>query len=103
MFIALIRLFKLIGQIFSGGKFESPDKSASRLAFFILATTPLFFFFGNWLLSSNQPQNNFLPLIIFVAVYCLVLWAIGKRIPLFISLPLALISWSLLLWFVWKH
>jgi hypothetical protein len=103
MFIALIRLFRLIGQIFSGEKFESPDKPASRLAFFILATTPLFFFFWNWLHLSIQSQNNFLPWIIFIAVYCFVWAAVGKRIPLFISLPLTLMSWSLLLWFVWKY
>jgi len=31
------------------------------------------------------------------------IWTLAKKTPLFISLPLAVIAWSLFAWFVWKH
>jgi hypothetical protein len=108
MFIALIRLFRLIGQIISGEKFES-DATDCRRAFFLLATMPIIFFFGNWLYSftpklTQDKSTSWLIVFIALAVsYSLVWTTISKKIPLFILLPLTVISWSLLLWFAWHH
>jgi hypothetical protein len=108
VFIALIRLVKLIGQIISGEKFES-DAIDCRRAFFLLATMPLVFFFGSWLYSlalrlTQDKSQSWLMVFIALAISYSLVWAtISKRTPSFVLLPLAAISWSVLLWFVWHN
>jgi hypothetical protein len=104
----LIWLTSLFKRIDSGEKFQKATKSDYRFHFFFFATIPLFMLLGIWLFSfmPQSTQSGFPFWLIITGLmifYFFLSLAIGKKISLFISLPLAVIAWSLFAWSVWKH
>ena len=108
MFNALIRLVGLIVRILSGEKLERPDKEECRFAFFFLATFPLTFFFYGWLFpglpkTSDEKTLRWLLFTPICVIAYFIIQAIGKRVPLVVSLFLNFASWTYLVLYVWKH
>jgi hypothetical protein len=104
----LIWLMSLFTRIDSGEKFQKATKSDYRFHFFFFATLPLFMLIGEWVLSfiPQSTQSGFpfwLALTVMMVIFVFLILTLAKKTPLFISLPLAVIAWSLFAWSVWKH
>jgi hypothetical protein len=103
-----IWLMSLFTRADFGEKFQKATKSDYRFHFFFFATLPLFMLIVGWIFSfiPESTQSGFpfwLALTVLGILYVFLMLTIGKKIPLFVLLPLAAISWSLFAWFVWKH
>ena len=98
----------LLTRIGSGEKFHKATESDYRFHFFLFATLPLFMLIGELLFSfiPQSTQSGFpfwLALTVMMVIFVFLIWTLAKKTPLLISLPLALIAWSLFAWSVWKH
>lgn len=95
--------------------FQKATEEEKHYAGLFMAFIPIFFLvffanmksFGSWVDSMMYGHHSivwlYLSAFILIGGIGGILFAVGPKTPLFVSVPVAVVMWPILLWFVWKH
>jgi hypothetical protein len=117
----ILRVIDVLISFYAGGRthwnqdpYQPADKTQWRLGWFLVMGVPIVMLIfvnnssiGSFLDSTTNGQRSMVWLYIFLigsVMACAICWLmIGPKVPLFISVPIAIVAWILCAWFLGFH